>query len=1118
MTETALSPIWSHDRADLIALEALHRLRWSVFPLDAQKMPPQTGGMHPNRVPKRLGWKAYQTRLPTPQEVTSWQRRYTPSAWAIITGSLSGVLILDFDDERGRQTRERLGLHRPHVQTGSGGHHVYFRHPGWMVPTLNSKSKKALGHSFPGLDIRADGGYAAFCGQNTNGAYLWLRAPDLEDISLLPEELRAFLGLLHAPDVPAKHPPEHSRKLAPEHAGSDLMDRLIAKYVGEARTRGRNNAGFDLACQLRDNDFSEAQAETALRDYARRVPATNTKGEQEAYTEQEALLSVQSAFQKGARAAWSRSSSLQPEPSASNARPNGNGRGSGNGTGKIATASEEPPERNDGQDTHPYAHLMQLPAVPLPRVLTCLKDTEWGDANLFAHLFVRRVVYDHAEKKWYLYQGHYWQRDVTLFVKQLVAGVLASVYLRAAADLNLQIAALSPSIADNKELQLVGIPSEEEEAETQQRGERLKSQVKALSARATGLRTSARMNNVLSVATSRLDLSVTSDIWDAQPWLLGTRSGMLDLQTGTLRPGRAKDYMRTVIPTPWRGLQVPAPRFEQYLQEIFADRDEQERGELITFLQRVLGYGISGNVNEHVFLMLFGEKGRNGKDTLMSILYHVLGEAAGAVSNDVVIASSKLSAPGSAKPHLCSLQGKRIAWASETDKGARFDVAQVKFLTGGGDIPARHLYGEDFIFAPSHLLILLTNNKPHADAGDDAFWERLCPITFNMRFVDQPSSPNERKKDIHLIQALQEEASGILAWLVRGCLEWQHSGLQIPESVLRERKIYRGEEDTLGQFIEECCVTLSQAKVKAKLLYERYLKWMEENRLQAMTGTTFGREMGRRYRRDREKTGFYYYGIGLLAETEPLVKSGEPFAPNYSPPRELASQANGEGVSEEGLVNPLQNYSPPRELASQANGEGVKNASGEGYEPFCEKLKPQRDSIGEILLRERVHTIHQSAAADAINQPVEPMHEAVNSWTKGSPDEGEEQAITSPVEPMHEAVNSLGQRVHQGSPISPTVRCTTKWEKQGRMAHEAKAVEFRAGYWWCAACRSQWEWMELGEQHHYPACAVLYHKQTIQVTAGRDAWLQFACESGHDLVWNAVNQFREQCQKGGTNR
>jgi putative DNA primase/helicase len=240
----------------------------------------------------------------------------------------------------------------------------------------------------------------------------------------------------------------------------------------------------------------------------------------------------------------------------------------------------------------------------------------------------------------------------------------------------------------------------------------LKATTGALIDRAKGLKTLRRAQAVLTYAQAYL--SITSRQWDTDPWLLGTREGVLDLKTGTLQPGQPEEYIRTIIPTPWRGLDVPAPRFEQYLCEIFADRQEAERDELIAFLQRALGYGITGHVGEHIFLMLYGEEGRNGKDTLMTRLQRILGNTVGAVSNDVIIASGKFTTPGSAKPHLCALQGKRIAWASETSKGARFDVGQVKFLTGGGDIPARQLYGRDYTFAPSHLLVLLTNHTTRA--------------------------------------------------------------------------------------------------------------------------------------------------------------------------------------------------------------------------------------------------------------------------------------------------------------------------------------------------------------------------------------------------------------------
>ncbi len=501
--------------------------------------------------------------------------------------------------------------------------------------------------------------------------------------------------------------------------------------------------------------------------------------------------------------------------------------------------------------------VLQLPDTGIPFVLACLRDEEEGDARLYAHLFGGRCIYDHTDGTWYEWRGHYWERDECKHALLLASGPLASAYLETSARLSEEMAQLEKKLDPDL--------LKDEESETQrERYGWLKATTGTLISRARALKKLKRAQSVLTYAQAYL--RITARRWDTDPWLLGTRDGVLDLRTGTLRDGQPEDYIRTIIPTSWQGLDIPAPRFEQFLQEIFADREQAERDELILFLQRALGYGISGHVLEHIFLMLYGEEGRNGKDTLMSLLAKVLGSTVGAVSNDVIIASGKLATAGSAKPHLVALQGKRIAWASETDRGARFDASQVKFLTGGGAIPARQLYGKDYSFDPSHLLVLLTNNKPHADARDRSFWSRLCPILFNMRFVDRPTRPNERQKDMQLGKALEAEASGILAWLVRGCLAWQQHGLLVPASVVRARQDYQGEEDTLGQFFEACCVFAEHASVKASHLYERYKSWAQENSLKPMTGTTFGLELKKLVTCKRDLRGVLYVGIGLLTE------------------------------------------------------------------------------------------------------------------------------------------------------------------------------------------------------------------------------------------------------------
>ncbi len=311
MTTIARLPAWTDQAPHQIALEALQQLQWSVFPLDEEKKPPTTGGFHPDGQPKRLGWKQLQTRRASPKEVLYWQKTYDPAAWAVITGAISHLVLLDFDGQVGQQTRRQLGLAHPHVQTGSGGHHVYFPHPGWPVPTLNSKSSAELGKRWPGLDIRADGGYAAFCGSNTNGAYRWLREPVLEDLALLPEDLRQFLGLLVPPEArkakePSLQPNGQVEADSPSLSAQTLLSR--AQHLLQKEGKGRNDTGFWLACQLRDNGYSQGAAKEVLRAYVEQVPHVNSKGKIEPYTLEEALASLTSAFHEAARSSWTLSS------------------------------------------------------------------------------------------------------------------------------------------------------------------------------------------------------------------------------------------------------------------------------------------------------------------------------------------------------------------------------------------------------------------------------------------------------------------------------------------------------------------------------------------------------------------------------------------------------------------------------------------------------------------------------------------------------------------------------------------------------------------------------------------------------------------------------------------
>jgi putative DNA primase/helicase len=476
----------------------------------------------------------------------------------------------------------------------------------------------------------------------------------------------------------------------------------------------------------------------------------------------------------------------------------------------------------------------KLPQADKKFVVQRCYEEEYGDAKLFFHLYKNRIVYDHTEKAWYIWGGHAWKKDKTNMVKRLVAGQLASQYLHASADLT-------------REAEATAIADPEKAKEKQQQADKL-------IARTFQLRKLNRTRNVLEFANSFL--GITGEEWDSTPWLLGVKNGVIHLKTGECRAGQPTDYIRTVVPTKWKGLDYPAPLWEQALYEILA-----ENIELTAFFSRLWGYGLSGQVTEHIFPILWGA-GRNGKDTLLEVLGEVLGSLAESVSTDVMVESNHRT--GAAQPHIYDLRGKRLVWASETNENVRLNAGQVKLITGGGRIKTRPLYGNMIEFKPTHLLLLITNHKPKASADDYALWKRIILIPFTQRFINNPKLPNERKRDPNIKEKiLDKEKSGILAWLVRGCLAWQREGLNPPPIVTNATDEYQREEDTLTQFIDDRCLVSPTGEVRANELYQAYKDWAIETGLRPMSGITFGKRIAEKFQREKRRSSNYYLGIAL---------------------------------------------------------------------------------------------------------------------------------------------------------------------------------------------------------------------------------------------------------------
>jgi putative DNA primase/helicase len=219
---------------------------------------------------------------------------------------------------------------------------------------------------------------------------------------------------------------------------------------------------------------------------------------------------------------------------------------------------------------------------------------------------------------------------------------------------------------------------------------------------------------------------------------------------------------------------------------------------------------------------------------------------------------------GSADADTLAFRGKRIVWASETSEGRKLNASRIKELCGGDTLNARGLYSRDPVeFPPSHLLILLTNDRPQAPAHDMALWERIHLVPFNVRFVDNPWEQNERQADHDLLDKLKAEAPGILAWLVRGCLAWQREGLQPPPTVLVATNEYRVGEDTIAPFLSDRCLTGPSHKAQAGPLYKAYQEWAADLGIETINGIAFAREMQPRFAKDESGRYVYYLGVGL---------------------------------------------------------------------------------------------------------------------------------------------------------------------------------------------------------------------------------------------------------------
>lgn len=444
--------------------------------------------------------------------------------------------------------------------------------------------------------------------------------------------------------------------------------------------------------------------------------------------------------------------------------------------------------------------------------------TDLGNAKRLFAQHGDKIRFCFAWRKWLVWNGKAWHIDNNGQILRLAKDTIKKIYEEAANILDMQ---------QRQTIAKWAVSSESEH----------------------------RLHAMVSLAQSEPGVPISPQELDVDPYLLNCLNGTIDLRTGQLLQHDPKNFITKIIPVSYDPA-AQCPQWVDFLETIF-----NWNYDLILFIQRVVGYSLTGVTAEQCLFLLHG-LGANGKSTFIDVMSTLLGDyAQGADFETFLIKKNE-----TIRNDLARMTGKRFISAIESEGERRLAEVLVKQLTGGDTITARFLFGEFFDFKPTFKIWLAANHKPNIRGTDYAIWRRIKLIPFNVTIP-------EDKRDPKLPEKLKAELPGILTWAVQGCLEWQKSGLQTPEEVRSATSEYKNEMDVIGIFLDECCILSNDTAVKTQsgTLYDAYRSWCESNGEHALDNRKFGKKLGERGLRPSQANGKrLWLGVGIR-EAVPLV-------------------------------------------------------------------------------------------------------------------------------------------------------------------------------------------------------------------------------------------------------
>jgi putative DNA primase/helicase len=448
--------------------------------------------------------------------------------------------------------------------------------------------------------------------------------------------------------------------------------------------------------------------------------------------------------------------------------------------------------------------------------------TDQGNAERVINRHGVDLRYCHPWKRWLVWDGRRWAEDEIAEAVRRVKETRADLY-RQTADAIKELGS-----ADDDD-------DEERKAAAKWLTRVLRHCLAWEDARALG--------RCLEVAKSEPKVPILPSQLDSDPFLFNVLNGTINLRSGELRRHRREDYLTKLAPVEYDP-NARCPLWDRVLDRIM-DRKVQ----LVEYLKQLFGHCLTGDVGEQALWFFHGE-GANGKSTVLGAIREMMGDYAIQAVPELLMAKSNESHP----TERADLFGRRFVATIETEEGKRMAEALMKQLTGGDRIRARKMRQDFFEFPPTHKIILAANHKPVIRGTDHGAWRRIKLVPFAVKIT-------EKEKDKTLPEKLRAEYPGILAWAVRGCLDWQRNGLTEPDEVRKATEGYQAEMDTLQEFIDACCFKHKEAKIKASILLEAYGKWSGET----VTPKAFTQRLvAKGYPSERGTGGAAFYkGVGL---------------------------------------------------------------------------------------------------------------------------------------------------------------------------------------------------------------------------------------------------------------